>query len=182
MRIATNTEVSNIQSQINQQLAILNRPGSKVEWASEAYFPSAILGEGSISSVTITIPSITTFSNRTYETIVCFMGSANPLSHPSSKSTPVLKTSLNLFANGEPGSYKSFPLDFGWNTNCGINLGTSINQLISGSIRAPYKAGTAEVFLYNATGWTLNFQENSSTESKMVAFIISNLNTTEVYQ
>jgi len=173
MRVATNTEMSDIQSQINQQLAILNRPGAKVEYAREIYFSSDVLDDKGMTSYSDNL-DIATVSNRTYYTIVCFMGSANPIDFITSRKSKRLRVELYI-----PDAFKTW--DFGWNSCCGTNIQSNINQLISGSLRAPYRAGNATLYLYNRTGWSLNFQENSSTESKFVVFVVSYLNTTEVY-
>lgn len=177
MRVATNTEMSNIQSQINQQLAILNRPGAKVEWAQEKYFSGAALAHFGVSTYDISVPALTTFPNRTYQMIACFMGSANPLEKTSTQSNPVL--SVTLFT-GSMSLYRIY--QFGWRSCCGINIQASINQLISGSAKANYNgADIVRCQVNNNTGWRLNFQENSPTESKFVVFVVSYLNTTEVY-
>jgi len=173
MRVATNTEMSDIQSQINQQLAILNRPGAKVEYAREIYFSSDVLDNIGVISYSDNL-DIATVSNRTYYTIVCFMGSANPINLIASRKSIKLRVELYI-----PDAFKTW--DFGWKSNCGTNILSSINQLISGSLSAPYRAGNVNLYLYNRTGWSLNFQENSSTESKLVVFVVSYLNTTEVY-
>lgn len=177
MRVATNTEMSNIQSQINQQLAILNRPGAKVEWAQEKYFSGAALAHLGNTTYGISVPALTTFSNRTYQMIACFMGSANPLVKTSTQSNPVL--SVALFSGGTS-LYRFY--QFGWRSCCGINIYASLNQLISGSAKANYNgADTVYCQVINNTGWSLNFQENSPTESKFVVFVVSYLKTTEAY-
>lgn len=177
MRVATNTEMSNIQSQINQQLAILNRPGAKVEWAQEKYFSSAALAHLGVSTYDISVPALTTFSNRTYQMIACFMGSANPLAKTSTQSNPGL--AVTLFSGGTS-LYRLYR--FGWRSCCGINIQASLNQLISGSAKADYNGSdTVYCQVNNNTGWNLNFQENSPTESKFAVFVVSYLKTTEVY-
>lgn len=176
MRIATNTEMSNIQSQINQQVEILNRPGAKVEWSAEKYFTSNELANNGVYSVRIDVPSITTFSNRTYQMIACFMGSANPTTG-NHNPNPIL--TIDLFSTNS--SIKKH-YDFGWRTNCGSNISSSVNHLISGSDRVDYPGPDNVVCqLINKTGYSLNFQENSPTESKLVVFVISYLKTTEEY-
>jgi len=173
MRVATNTEMSDIQSQINQQVAILNRPGAKVEYAREIYFSPDVLGDLDMKTYSENL-DIATVSNRTYYTIACFMGSANPIDFITSRNN--IRLTVELYS---PGASKTW--NFGWRSSCGANIFASGNQLISGSLRAPYRAGNVSLHLYNRTGWNLNFQENSSTESKFVVFVVSYLNTTEVY-